>query len=340
MHTGNATRDRTRTFQTTVTTMLTSNKTQLLEQEDDLGDAMDFRRVFVQLVAKRWWVAASVIGFGAACAAIEFLSTPTYRAVVVMEPTVTERGADIMGLGSSQLGGLASIAGLALGPKDAETEEAIAVLESREFTDKFIASKQLMPKLFASKWNSVTGTWKVGPAKQPTQSRAYKFFQQIRSVVRDRKAGLVTLEIDWRDREEAAQWANELVMLLNLEMRSRAIARADASMSFLQKELQTTTTVEGRGAISRLMETQLKQRMLANVTPDYSFRVIDRAVPADRDDPVWPRKRVLLVGGPFSGLIFGVVVALYFGPSRARRSEYSKSARLSREVAVARPCDS
>ena len=317
--------------------MLTPTKTDILVREQN--EPADFAGMFAQAAARRWWIVTSVVVFAVASAAIAFFSPPSYRAEVVLEPTVTERGTDLMGLGSSQLGGLASLAGLALGPKDSETEEALAVLDSREFTDKFIESQHLMPKLYASKWNGATGTWKVPLEKQPTQARAYKYFKNgIRFIVRDRKAGLVTLQVQWRDRVEAAQWANELVKQLNQEMRSRAIARADASMHFLEQEIQSTTTVEGRDAISRLMEAQLKQRMLANVTPDYSFRVIDPALAPDRDDPIWPRKRLLLVGGPMSGLFVGLALAVYFG-SRPRQREFPTRASSFRTPAAAPPCD-
>ena len=298
--------------------MLTSNRSELLQQEDTLMDEpIDVARMFSLVVAKRWWVLASVVFFSVVAVAIAFLTTPTYRASVVLAPTVTERGGDLLGLGAGQLSGLASLAGLNLGPKESETEEAVAVLQSREFTDKFITGKNLMPKLFASKWDAEKGQWKVDSDHQPTPAKAYKYFnKRIRSITRDKKAGLVTLQIDWRDRKEAAVWANDLVRQLNEEMRQRAIAKADAAMQFLETELQKTATVEGRSAISRLMEVQLKQRMLANVTPDYSFRVIDPALPADKDDPIWPLKAALLVGGPFFGLFAGIFLVSYFGSGR------------------------
>src|SRR6202008_3889304 len=101
----------------------------------------------------------------------------------------------------------------------------------------------LMPKLFASKWDSVRGTWKVDAEHQPTPARAYRLFDlKIRTVTQDKKTGLVTLQIDWTDRQEAADWTNELVRLLNEERRDRAIANADASVSYLEKEAQTTVT--------------------------------------------------------------------------------------------------
>jgi uncharacterized protein involved in exopolysaccharide biosynthesis len=46
--------------------------------------------------------------------------------------------------------------------------------------------------------------------------------------------------------------------------------------------------------------------MVANVTHEYAFRVVDKAMPPDIDDPVRPRKLMLLLAGPFVGLVAGV----------------------------------
>jgi len=129
----------------------------------------------------------------------------------------------------------------------------------------------------------------------------------------------LTLQIDWRDRSEAARWVNEIAARLNAEMRARAIEQADASVSFLEKELGTTSTVEIRDSINRLIEAQIKQRMLANVTREYAFRVVDRALPSDADDPVRPQKLMLFVLGPVVGLVLGIVAVLGLDMIRPKR---------------------
>jgi uncharacterized protein involved in exopolysaccharide biosynthesis len=284
-----------------------------LAPQEELDEPMDLGEFYARLWLKRWWIVVIVLLSTTGFTAAAFLLTPVYESKTILAPAGISRAADTAGL-AGQLGGLASVAGISLGPRDAETEEALAVLRSREFSERFIASHNLMPKLFASKWDAARGTWKVDAGHQPTPARAYKLFdQKIRSVSQDKKTGLVTLQIDWTDRQEAADWANELVRLLNEEMRARAVTNADASVSYLEKEAQTTVTVETRGAISRLMESQVKQRMIAHVTQDYAFRVVDRALPADRDDPVRPKKLVLLISGPLAGLVVGILGVLTAG---------------------------
>jgi uncharacterized protein involved in exopolysaccharide biosynthesis len=286
-----------------------------LVEELPYGDSVDYGVLFARLAARRWWILGSVLLVAAAFAAVALVMRPVYRAAVVLAPANTERGADMLAFASTPLAGLAS--GLGVGPKDAATEEALAVLRSRQFTESFILSRNLIPRFFPRKWNAATQTWRVDEAHRPTVAQAYKYFdRKIRSIVQDKKTGLTTLQIDWNDRTEGADWANELVRLLNQEMRARAIAKADAAMRFLNEELRTTPTVEGRDAISRLLEAQTKERMVAHVTEDFSFRVVDKAISSDGEEPIRPQKAMLIAIGLVAGLAVGVVGVLLFGTSR------------------------
>jgi LPS O-antigen subunit length determinant protein (WzzB/FepE family) len=103
-----------------------------------------------------------------------------------------------------------------------------------------------------------------------------------------------------------------MVTRLNAEMRRRAIDRADASLEYLAKEIESTNVLEARTTINRLMEAQINQRMLANVTADFAFRVVDRAQVPDTGDKVRPRKLLMLLAGGFLGFLLGVVGVLIF----------------------------
>lgn len=261
---------------------------------------------------RRWLIAAVAIISTGLFSALGFLLHPVYRAAAVLVAATPDRSA-LGGSLSSTLGSvgeLASLAGIGLPNGDAAVEEALAVLQSREFTQTFIAEHNLMPELFSKNWDPVSNTWKVPAAKRPTPAKAFRFFDNIRTVKRDTKTGLITLQIDWKNRFDAAAWVNALVAALNAEMRGRAITQADASLGYLQKELGATSDVGTRDAVNRLIEGQIKQRMLANVTQEYSLRFVDRALVADADDPVGPRKLVLIVVGLFLGLVCGIAVAL------------------------------
>jgi uncharacterized protein involved in exopolysaccharide biosynthesis len=274
------------------------------------GDEIDLGELVGALAARKWWIIASVVLFTGLAVAYTLIATPIFRANTILAPASQDSGLDI-GSALGQLGGIAAMAGIG-GSRGAETEEALAVLRSREFTERFIREHQLLPRLYPHLWDAQGAKWTVPQNEQPTYSRAYRMFHnRIRAVDQDKKTGLITLSIDWRNRVEAADWANLLIAQLNAEMRKRAMAKAVTSLGFLERELKATVAVETREAISRLMESQIKQRMLANVTEEYAFRVVDRALPPDADDPVKPRKLAIIAGGLFAGFFFGVAFALW-----------------------------
>jgi uncharacterized protein involved in exopolysaccharide biosynthesis len=278
----------------------------------DFDDGANVGAMVSTLLAHWWWIAISVVLFGALFITLNHVLTPVYRASVVLIPAKNDQGMDSSSSGiGGGIGGVASLVGINLGGSDSETEEALAVLKSREFTNSFISDFNLLPVLYADKWDARTGKWTVDEAHQPTMSKAYRLFdKKIRAIVPEKKTSLITLNIDWTDRAEAAKWANELVSRLNKVMRQREMARADMAMGYLEKEFETTTAVATREAIAHLIEMQVKQRMYATVTQDFAFRVIDHAALADKDEVHFPNKLMMAIAGPIIGLMVGVMVVL------------------------------
>ena len=75
---------------------------------------------------------------------------------------------------------------------------------------------------------------------------------------------------------------------------------------------------EGASAIhpdelNRLIEAQIQQRMLANVTHEYALRTVDRAIKPDVYDKVRPKKALMTVVGGFLGAFFMAVFVLLRG---------------------------
>ncbi len=187
--------------------------------------------LIVKLWGKRNWILICVGVFSLSFVAVAFLMTPVYRATVVMVSASAGRnGLGSVGNGLGSLSSVASLAGINLGADDAGKEEALAVLQSRQFTEGFITENNLLPKLSAAK-NGKSSNRLLTPWK------AFKYFDRIRTVLQDKKNGTISIEVDWIDRYEAAAWANSLVERLNEEMRDRATVNANASLGYLRKSL-------------------------------------------------------------------------------------------------------
>jgi uncharacterized protein involved in exopolysaccharide biosynthesis len=234
---------------------------------------------------------------------VSFLVAPRYEAELVARPRGSNRGALLNSLGG-QLGELGMLAGL--GASDGgERAEAIQMLQSRILAREFIQANNLIGVLLASPSEGNRHRWKL--ADPPTLNDAVIYFDRhVRDVIEDRRTGLITVRISWTDPMRAAEWANEIVRLANEQLRKRAVVRAQSAVDYLKREAQATASVEVQQALYHLMEDQYKTLLLANVSEDYAFSVIDPAVPSDAKHYVYPNRMLF----SFAGLFFGGVLVL------------------------------
>ena len=272
--------------------------------EDDEINLLDYWRI---LMHYKWLIIFLTIISATGTIALAFSMTPIYRAEVTLAPAAEDKSAASALAG--QFGGLASLAGVSLGGAGGKTEEAIATLNSRLFTDTFIKEKKLMPILFADMWDENSKSWKLENDKdKPTARKAYKLFDEdIRSISEDKNTGMLALSIEWKDPEIATQWANELVERINTHQKAAAIKEAQQSIEYLKNELQETSVVEMRQAIFRLIEAQTKNIMLANVRDEFAFKIIDPAVVPE--EKIKPKKKLMAILGTIVGFMLGVFLA-------------------------------
>lgn len=242
---------------------------------------------------------------------VAIFMTPVFRAETVIAPVPEgdERNRFAAPLG--ELGGLAALAGVNI-QRGSRKNEAIALLKSRLLTEQFIKDEKLRPVLFGEEdWADDDPRWQnAGSADVPTLAEAWeRFDEKIRHVYEDRKTGLVVVAIEWRDPQLAAHWANELVRRVNALLRGRATRESEKAIAYLQSQLAQTSAVELQQALHRLVESEMKEMILANINEDYAFRVIDPAVAPEK--PFKPALLPMLVLGAVLGLIAGVMLALF-----------------------------
>jgi uncharacterized protein involved in exopolysaccharide biosynthesis len=288
-------------------------------------EVLDFYMLLVQLWRGRWWIIAAALGVAILARFYATTTTELYQATVVLSPASAERISMGYSVGPAQTptlptaGGVAALTRLGLDTSRSATEEALAVLESREFLSRFINDLDLAPMLFAE-WDAETETWETPDTERPTEADAFEYFSSnVMLLERDRRTGLVILQITWRDREAVAAWANAIVKRLNEEMRQRAMARADALLGILDHELQSATFVESRAALNDLVETHVHERMLASVSDEFAFRVVDRPLTPPDGEIVWPPALLLMVAGGMFGSMLGSMAVIVFGAFRPPR---------------------
>ena len=173
--------------------------------------------------------------------------------------------------------------------------------------------KKLLPVLFEDIWDADNQSWMVPSVEdEPTEQKAIESFKACLSVDEDKKSGLITLSISWKDPEVAAKWANDLVKQLNEQLREQAIADSQKRVGYLEQELAKTTLQDMRAVLYNLLESEKQKAMLANVNENFALEVIDPAVaPETREKP--KRKLIVALGGVCGGFlgIFAVFFAKF-----------------------------
>jgi uncharacterized protein involved in exopolysaccharide biosynthesis len=237
-------------------------------------------------------------------AAVAFLTTPIYRATVVLTPVDTAESRGALSRLMGQFGGLASLAGVSIGGSQSK-DEAIAILKSEAFSAGIIEEARLLPIFFPKHWDARRSQFQADdPDDVPTMADALEVFdKRVRSVIEDRDRGLISVRIEWRDRELAARLANLIATRLNEQMRTRRIAELDKNIQYLRQTLQETDSLELRQAAYSLVEAQLNERMMANGREEFAFRVVDPARVPDADRYIRPRRALLIAIGAMAGLL-------------------------------------
>jgi uncharacterized protein involved in exopolysaccharide biosynthesis len=273
-------------------------------------DEISLVDLFRTIMRRKWVVAISIAATTALALGIAFTMTPVYRVTMLLAPVGDENAKGLSSL-AGQFGGLAALAGVSLGAEGSDKAKAVALLRSRALTEPFLRERDLLPVLYEDRWDPQAKRWKVGPDEVPTFAAAYrKFDQEIRSLSEDKKTGLVTVTIDWKDPARAVEWAGELVSRVNSEMRRRAIREAEQSLRYLDQELQKARLVEVQQAIYSLIESQTKKMMLANVREEYVFQVLEPPAIPDPKDKIRPKRAVIALLGLIVGTLLGAALAL------------------------------
>lgn len=241
---------------------------------------------------------------------VSFLIQKQYDASIVISPVTNTAEKSLGGAGAlGSLGGLAALAGVSIGA-DSKKNESLATLESQALIQRYIRENNLMPILYADRWDAKSGKWKVkDPESLPTLWKATQFFKNnVRTVSTNSKTGMVTLKVRWKDGALAAKWANGLVKMTNDYERERAIAESDRNISYLTQQAAATDVVGIKQAIYNLLQSEISRNMIARGTPEYAFKVIDPALVPEK--AAFPLKKLWVAVAFFVSFVLAALVVL------------------------------
>jgi uncharacterized protein involved in exopolysaccharide biosynthesis len=278
--------------------------------QEPVEDEVSFSDSFRLLWRSKWLVLGITILFTLLSVVLVLVVPKRYEADLVISPVSANDESSLMGglnSAASQFSGLASLVGIST-PQDSKKSESLATLTSEVITQQYIKENNLLPVLFASKWDASRNRWKgTDPRKYPTLWKGNELFRgKIRSVSNDTKTGLSTLTISWSDPVTAARWANGIVKMTNDYLRNKAIREAEANISYLNDQASKTDEVGVKQAIYSILQSQISKAMLARGSEEYALKVVDPAFAPERTSV--PKPVLWISMGCLAGLLCSVFV--------------------------------
>ena len=255
-------------------------------------DEIDLWQLWETVWSGRWLIIAITSLFAVGGVTYALVAQEWWRAEVVLAPADKKGG---MSGALSQLSGLASLAGVSVGGGGGN--EPLAVLKSKDFARQFITEMNLMPVLLKDQ--------KTEDGKAPDIRDALRIFETVRTVSDDKKTGLVTLGVRWKDADTAALWANELARRVNARLRAEALAEAERNVAYLQKEIAATSVVSLQQSMGRVLEGEMQKLMLARGNEEFAFKVIDKATPPKLRDA--PKRALIAIVATLAGGLLGIL---------------------------------
>lgn len=278
------------------------------QSEVERNDDMDFVALCGIIWGYRYLIALMAVIGAVTAVVLALTATPVYRAEVVVTEVSSSGLYGAASLGG-QLGSLANLVGVNVGPGGGADPEARALLKSRRLAEEFIKRNHLAPELSG------------GSIPEPSLWFAVKHFQEdLLSIRNDKREGTTVVGVEWTDPVKAAQWANDIVRLANELLRTRAMDESKRNIAYLNEQTTHASPIEIQRAVYNLIENETKTLMAANSRVDYAFTIVDPAVaPENR---IRPRRSFMVVVGFVAGLGAGMLAALtHHVVRRSRRGE-------------------
>ncbi len=298
---------------------------------------IDLRELLGILWAGRRKIVAISAVFALAFIIYSYSLSNQYKAAALLAPAQFDTS-DISGA-LGQMGGLASLAGVSINGSGQGSEAQIAqeIMKSWSFIENFITENDIAVEVYAAEgwnrgsnelqidtdlYNPETKTWLVanvntGKLGPPSSWTLFESFSERLSVSEDVELGLVSVSIEHYSPKLAKEWLDKYVAAINKHMQLRQVEKATNNINYLQIQAEKTSIAEMRDIFYSLIGEQVKNKMVAEASPDYALVVVSPSmVPEVKSRP----SRVLitifgtLLGGILSGLL--VIVTHY-----ARKSD-------------------
>ena len=307
---------------------MTIKSPEFYQNTEAFDDEIDLRELFTVLWDGKL-VVTLITGFVAVCAVLYALWLPNiYESKALLAPKGEDGAGGLAGL-ARQYGGLASLAGINIGGGGGESSKSMMAqqkIQSLDFFTRHLYEKIVLDLMAVDHWAAESGAliydsevfdvenqkWvrDISYPRQvkPSPQEAHEAFLEVLTLSEDQKTSLVTIAIKHQSPVVAQAWVALIIEAVTDELRGSDVEEARGSIAFLEQQRAQTSLVSLDEVFAQLIEEQTKTIMLANVSKDYVFNVIDPAVVPELKSE--PKRALICILGTLLGGMFGVLLVL------------------------------
>lgn len=294
------------------------------------NEAGEIDLVTLSSVIWRGWKTVAAVAIAFVLLAILYLHLATYKYTAQLTVTPVAQNGSLTGGNLRGLGGLASIAGIAL-PTSANGMNFQLYAEgmySRSTADTLAADPRIMRTIFASEWDAVGQRWRprdsavrtvVNAIKPmlgapvlvwspPDGARLQTHLNNNLIVNQDDRRSITTLSYDHGDPDFALYLLAAIHRTVDDALRARALLRASENVDYLEGKLATITVADYRESLLAALAEQEKLRMAASSSAPYAAEPFGAVNVSDI--PTNPRAKLVLAVGVVIGLLAGMGIVV------------------------------
>lgn len=298
-----------------------------LKRTEAFDDEIDLKELFTVLWNGKLLISI-ITGFAAVSAVLFSLSLPNiYESKALLSPRDKSGAGGLADL-ARQYGGIASLAGINIGGGGESSKSMIAQqkIQSLDFFTRHLYEEIVLDLMAVDYWDAgssalvydtavfdvINRTWtrevSYPRQKKPSPQEAHAVFLKLLSVTEDKETAFVTIALKHQSPVVAQSWVELIVQSITQELRGSDIEEAQGSIAFLEQQRAQTSLVSLDEVFSQLIEEQTKTIMLANVSKDYVFNVIDPAVVPELKSG--PKRSMICILGTLLGSMSGILLVL------------------------------
>ena len=127
------------------------------------------------------------------------------------------------------------------------------------------------------------------------------------------KSGFITISVTHESPEFAYTFLSLIINELNTLSRKKDLIESEDSLGYLYSELAKTKQIEIKDSINKLILSELRRQMFAEVRTNYLINPLDKPFLPELKSS--PNRAKICISGTILGFFIGILIALvrYFG---------------------------